>query len=87
VSPLHIVDGLLRLFQLLVFVRALWSWVDRHPFSDNPAKRVLWQVTEPLLDPIRRIVPPVGGAVDISPWIAIVALQVLEQILLQAAAH
>ncbi len=78
-------DALLRAVQLLILVRVIWSWVDRNPFSYHPLKRILWQLTEPLLEPIRRLVPPLGGALDLSPWIAIVVLNLMRELLYRAA--
>jgi YggT family protein len=51
----------------------------------HPAVRFLRQITEPVLAPIRRIVPPVqagGGYLDLSPMIALLLLWVLERILI-----
>ncbi len=70
-GPLLLVKGgvfgltmlLLQLLFWLVLVRALLSWVD--PYGSNPTARVLGQLTEPMLRPIRRIIPPIGG-LDLS---------------------
>jgi uncharacterized protein YggT (Ycf19 family) len=42
---------------------------------------VLYQVTEPVLEPIRKLVPPINGYIDVSMIIAFVLLIVLQQIL------
>ena len=49
-----------------ILIRALLSWVNPDPF--NPIVRFLESVTEPILEPIRKIVPRIG--VDLSPMIA-----------------
>jgi YggT family protein len=72
-------------FQLLsaaIFIRALLSWfpVGR----DNPLVVFLDRVTEPVLAPLRRVIPPIGGAIDITPIVAILLLQFLSQILFGA---
>ncbi len=54
----------LQLMFWLVIVRALLSWVD--PYGNAPFGRVLIQLTEPLMRPIRRLIPPMGG-LDLSP--------------------
>jgi YggT family protein len=59
---------------LLVVGRALWSWTD--PRFSSPVGRFLYQMTEPLLAPIRRVIPQTG-AVDISPLVLIVLLTIL----------
>jgi YggT family protein len=64
---------------LLIVVRAVMSFV---PNIDprHPVVRTLDQIVDPILMPIQRIVPPVGG-LDFSPMIAIFALQALAGLL------
>jgi YggT family protein len=63
---------------LAIFVRALMSWFM--PAGGSGLSRVLMDVTEPVLAPIRRVLPPVGG-IDFSPLLAIVLVQVVSQVL------
>jgi YggT family protein len=56
-----------------VFVQALLSWVA----PDGPLAGVLNALTFPLLSPVRRVVPPLGGALDLSPLIVIVVAQLI----------
>lgn len=73
---------LLKQFLSLVFwmliLRAILSWVSQ---GGNPFELVIAQLTEPLLAPIRKVIPPLGG-LDLSVLIAIIALQFI-QLLLQ----
>ena len=62
----------------ILIIRAILSWVSQ---GQNPIEYVMYQLTEPFLSPIRRIIPPIGG-LDLSVLIAIIGLQFL-QILLQ----
>jgi YggT family protein len=58
---------------LAIFVRVLLSWVPaRLPWGLG---EFVWSITEPLLSPIRRVMPFAGG-VDFSPMIALVVLQI-----------
>jgi len=57
-------------------VRAILSWFAMDP--RNPLIEVLDQITEPILAPLRRIVPRIG-MIDITPLVAILLLQVLAQ--------
>jgi YggT family protein len=66
------------LLSLAVLARVLLSWVRVSPY--HPAVEFLYQITEPILAPLRRIIPPVG-MVDISPVIAIFLLQLIGQVL------
>ena len=71
------------LFNALIFAiiaRALLSWVNLGP--SNPLVRILNDVTEPILAPLRRVVPTIG-MIDITPIAAILLLQVVEQVLIE----
>jgi YggT family protein len=57
---------------IAVFARAIVSWFNMDPRS--PLLQILDAVTEPILDPIRRIMPRLG-MIDLSPLIAILLLQ------------
>lgn len=63
----HIVNILLTALYWLVLIRALLSWVSPDPF--NPIVMFINKVTDPILEPIRKIVPQIGPF-DISPIIA-----------------
>lgn len=65
-----VLDMALTAYYWIIIVRALISWVSPDPF--NPIVQFLHAVTEPILAPIRRILPPVFRfGIDISPLIAI----------------
>jgi len=57
-----------------VFVRALLSWFPIDP--RNPLVTILYDVTEPILDPLRRVIPRLG-MIDITPLVAILLIQVI----------
>jgi YggT family protein len=69
--------------QLAILGRVLLSWVDPDPYPNSELKRLLWAVTDPILEPLRRVVPPLG-MLDITPMVAIVLLYVVQQLLLAA---
>ncbi len=74
------------LFQILIFAiigRALLSWFNVGP--GNPIGRILFEITEPILAPMRRVIPRIG-MLDISPIVAILLLSFLQNMLLQAVA-
>jgi YggT family protein len=78
---LGVVIAITNLLILAILVRVIMSYFPGTLYS-TPG-RLLARVTDPLIDPIRRVVPPMGG-LDLSPAIAIVLLYVL-QILLSTA--
>jgi YggT family protein len=65
----HLLYGLLGLYILLIFVRIVFSWITVS--RSNRVMRFLVDATEPLLGPLRRVIPPVG-MFDISPFVAFI---------------
>ena len=55
----------------VLIIRAILSWVSQ---GHNPVEAVLHQLTEPMLAPIRRILPPMGGF-DLSILVLLIGLQ------------
>jgi YggT family protein len=65
---------------LAIFVRVIMSWVPvRLPLGLND---LVWNVTEPVLAPIRRYMPMAGG-MDFSPLIALLLIQIITSIILR----
>ena len=56
---------------IVVLIRVAFSWVS--PFPTNPVSRLAFRITEPLLAPIRRLIPPVSG-LDLSPLVLTLAI-------------
>ena len=75
------VNVLAQALVLAIFVRVIMSWVPmRLPFGLN---ELVWNVTEPVLSPIRRYLPMAGG-IDFSPLIALLLIQIIASIILRA---
>jgi YggT family protein len=68
-----------NLFMFAIFVRIILSWIS--PGQYNPATAIITTLTEPILRPVRRIIPPLGGF-DISPIFVIIALGALSRVLM-----
>lgn len=73
--------GLLDIYSFIVFGAVIASWVQLPP--DNPIRNFLYTMTEPLLGPIRSVLPDMGG-LDFSPLVLLFAVRVLRGILLSA---
>ena len=76
---LQIISLLLQLFELALLARIILSWfpnVDRN----NPIIQFLFDITEPVLRPIRDMLPP-SGMFDFSPLIVFLVIQVLTTVL------
>jgi YggT family protein len=72
-TVIALVKALLWLVIIVVFAQAILSWVA----PDGPLSGVLNALTFPVLRPVRRVVPPIGGTLDLSPLIVIVLAQLL----------
>lgn len=68
---------LIELYTIVVFVAIVVSWVGLPP--SNPIAQLAHALTEPVLAPIRRLVPPVAG-LDFSPMILLIGLQLLQRL-------
>ncbi|GIW14997.1 MAG: YggT family protein [Dehalococcoidia bacterium] len=72
----------LWLLILAVFLRSLLSWF---PISqENEAARLLYRITEPLLEPVRRVLPRTG-MIDFSGMVVIILLYVMIEVVRRAA--
>jgi len=82
-----VVRYVLEAYMWIIIIRAVISWVNADPW--NPIVRFLHQVTEPVLRPIRRMLP--ATPIDFSPVIAILGIYFLQMflvpVLLRAAAR
>jgi len=65
---------LLQILTWLIIIRALISWVSPDPY--NPIVQLIVALTEPVMGPFRRLIPPIGF-IDISPIILILIIQFL----------
>ena len=69
---------LCEVLTFLILVRVIVSWVS--PGQTNTLTNILYQVTEPILGPLRRIIPR-AGVLDFSPLVAVILLQVIATLL------
>ncbi len=76
-----ILDKLLWLYMWVIIIRALISWVNPDPW--NPIVQFLYRATEPVLQPIRRLLP-ISFGLDISPVIAIFGVYFLQIFLVRS---
>jgi YggT family protein len=74
-SILSILSGLVKLINFLVIIWCVCSWVPNIKWYEQPFK-TLDQIVQPIIAPFRKLIPPIGN-IDISPMVAMIALQVL----------
>ncbi len=77
-TPITLVQWTFQILYVLLLARVVLSWVPGVDPS-HPAVRAIHRFTSPILDPIRRAVPPVGG-LDLSPLIAFLLLSAIQRV-------
>lgn len=75
----YLINLVFTVLNLAILARVLVSWVNPNPY--HPAMQILYQITEPILEPIRRYLPRTG-MIDFSPLVAIILLQLAQRLLL-----
>lgn len=77
---ISIINTAFTVYIYMVIARVLISWVPHNP--SQPVIRFLYDATEPLLSPCRRLIPSLGG-IDFSPIIAVMLVELLRRVVLQ----
>jgi len=70
--------NVLYVFIIVMFIRIIFSWIS--PYPTNAVTRLAYQLTEPVLAPIRRRLPPMSGF-DFSPMVVMLGAYLLISIL------
>lgn len=76
-SLIAVVGLFLKIFFFALIISVILSWVA--PGSQNPGAQLTYQVCEPMLAPIRNLLPNLGG-LDISPIFAFIAINLMERL-------
>ena len=79
-SGWQILVTMIGLVEILIFVRVILSWV-MGPYPRNPLAAIVYQVTDPILEPVRRILPDLGP-MDISPLVAGLLLEFIRRLII-----
>jgi YggT family protein len=82
-SVIGVVGLLINIYFFALLAMIIVSWVA--PQSRHPALLLLWQITEPVMAPVRRLLPPMGG-LDFSPILVFILINVLQIALRHMAA-
>lgn len=78
-SLTELIGSIINVFIYSIFATVILSWIN--PGTYNPVVSLLYKITEPVMQPFQRIIPPIGG-MDLSPIAALLALQVLKMLLI-----
>jgi len=77
------IGWVLDIYSWIIIAAALMSWVSPDP--RNPIVMFLRQVTEPVLNPVRRLLPPwKTGGLDLSPLIVLLVIQFVDRVVLRS---
>ncbi|MFN3920844.1 MAG: YggT family protein [Caldimicrobium sp.] len=77
---LSLIDLILTIYIWLIIARALLSWIT--PFTYHPIINFLYKITEPILSPFRRLIPPLYG-LDLSPIAVIFLIYFVKEIIVR----
>jgi YggT family protein len=80
---IRFVELLFNILSLAILIRALLSWFNLPP--GNPLVTLLFDITEPILAPLRRVVPRIG-MMDITPVVALLLMNFIQRVLLDVLA-
>lgn len=69
---------LINLYELILLVRIIMTWIPHNPY--HPVAQFLYNITDPVLAPVRRLLPPIRG-IDFSPIIVFIGLGFIKKIL------
>lgn len=70
-----VLQTLVYIFMIAIIIRIVLSWIQPQG-SGNPMISLLYSITEPVLAPARRLIPPIGG-LDLSPMLTIIVLMLI----------
>lgn len=76
---INFINILFEVLSLAILARVILSWFRVDPY--NRLVQLLYQITEPVLAPFRRVIPPVG-MMDITPIVALLVLQLAQRIII-----
>ena len=78
---LKLIKGIFAILDLFVWARVIISWINHDPYND--IIRIIYQFTEPMLRPIRDIIPATSIGIDISPFVLLFLLNIAESFALR----
>lgn len=76
-----IVKFLINIYLIMLFIRVVGSWFPN--FAHTTFMRFIAYYTDPYLNLFRKIIPPIGGVLDLSPLLGFFALQILEVLVIK----
>jgi YggT family protein len=85
IALIQTIQIVIDIYIWIIVASALISWIRPNPY--NPIVRLLWQLTEPVYNFVRRIIPTTFGMIDLAPMIVILTLIAFSQLLFWLAVN
>ena len=79
----NLIVSLANAYTMIIFVYVLMSWIPNSSGIVGEVYRILGKICDPYLDLFKRLIPPIGGMVDITPIIALLVLQFVVQLVVK----
>ncbi|MBL7190165.1 YggT family protein [bacterium] len=76
---LRFISFVITIYIWLIIIRAVVSWFRPDPY--HPLMRLLYRLTEPILEKVRRVIPVSAGGFDFSPIIVLILLYILKSLI------
>lgn len=72
-----LIIGLANAYTTIIFIYVIMSWIPHSTGVVGDVYRILGKLCDPYLDLFKKLIPPIGGMVDITPIIALLVLQLV----------
>ena len=79
---IRVLFGLIDAYTWIIIIYCLSTWIPTNSGAISEVKRVLSMLVEPFLKPFKKLIPPIGGMVDITPIIAVLVLQLVKRLII-----
>ncbi|MFI5334097.1 MAG: YggT family protein [Chlamydiales bacterium] len=76
----YLIHLVFLIFTMMIFVRIVGSWFPA--VAGHPLMGLVARCTDPYLNAFRKVIPPIGGRLDLSPLLGFFVLQIAEQLLM-----
>ncbi len=85
IAVANTINIIFRIYGFIVLARVLLSWVRVSPWHPTwgPIIRFIYQATDPIMEPVRRLLPPMGG-LDFSPILVLLGLDLIRGVVVTA---
>ncbi|MFP4416925.1 MAG: YggT family protein [Fibrobacterota bacterium] len=79
-SVTKIIYMALQLYEVLLIIRIVMSWIRPDPY--HPIVQWIYKLTDPVLEPIRRLLPIQGMGIDFSPIVVFILINILKRLVI-----